>query len=68
MDAKLPNCVIVCPSLVYSGRLDVSRPMSEGFNHVYMYLFDNHDHGKLSYVGESAPTFLMIMIVLWMNY
>ena len=43
--AKATN-VIVSPSLLWSGRVDASKPMSEEFNRVYMHLFDDHGHGN----------------------
>ena len=38
---------IVSPLLVYSGKVDASKPMPEEFNRIYMHLFEDHGHGKL---------------------
>ena len=45
MDSK-SSCLIVSPSLLYSGGADASRPMSEEFNIVCVYmrhLFDDEN-------------------------
>ena len=49
--------VIVSPSLVWSGTVDTSRPMSEEFNRVYMHLFDDHSHGNNN-TSQNASTFI----------
>ena len=43
MDFK-SNCLIVSPSLLHSGGVDASRPMSHEFNYVYIHLFDDENH------------------------
>ena len=60
MDSKSSH-VIVSPSLLYSGGVDASRPMSEEFNYVYMHLFDDENHEKSvseAQKSEKRPAFI----------
>ena len=60
MDSKSSR-IIISPSLLYSGGVDASRPMSEEFNYVYVHLFDDEKHEKsMSEVqkSEKKPAFI----------
>ena len=60
MDSKSSR-VIVSPSLLYSGGVSASRPMSEEFNYVYMHLFDDENHEKSMpevQKSEKRPAFI----------
>ena len=57
MDSKSSH-VIVSPSLLYSGGVDASRPMSEEFKYVYMHLFDNEKLMPEVHKSEKRPAFI----------